>query len=245
MRKQRTRTSTSTHLRCHGPLRKQCSQKNACVRPPPRPNVAGRLSRKRNRLPRGASRALHAKGAAGRGRLLADGCQVALAGLEVVCSILNLASIAGVKAASDMLIRLRTARLPATRFRTSSVLSWPHQVRRLCSYIHIHIHIHMHMHIHIHVHIHVHVNVHVYTYTYTYTYFLPFYLFTLFTLFTFLYPFVPFCTLLYPFVPFCTLFTLFTPVSPFFHPFFTHFSPFFHPFFTLFSPFFHPFFTLL
>ena len=45
---QRTRTSTSTHLRCHGPPRKECSQATACARPPPRPIVAGRLSRKRN-----------------------------------------------------------------------------------------------------------------------------------------------------------------------------------------------------
>ena len=74
---------TQTHLRCYGPLRKQCSQKTACARPSPRPSVAGRLSRKRHRPPRGVSRTLHAKGRRRTLRVfLADGCQVALAGLE-------------------------------------------------------------------------------------------------------------------------------------------------------------------
>ena len=42
---------------------------SVCARPPPRSNVAGRLSRKRNRKPRRASRALQAKGVVGRRQL--------------------------------------------------------------------------------------------------------------------------------------------------------------------------------
>ena len=63
------RTATTTHLRCHGQRRKQCVQKTACARSPPWPNVAGRLRRNQNRSLRGASRALHGKGAAGGRRL--------------------------------------------------------------------------------------------------------------------------------------------------------------------------------
>ena len=83
VQRQRTRTSTTTHLR---------SQKTACEQPPPRPTVAGRLPRKRNSPPQGALHALQCEGRA-CGRLPSRACW----SRNVARSILNLDSIADVK----------------------------------------------------------------------------------------------------------------------------------------------------